>query len=237
MPAMVETPKTAVAYVGSSLAGEIPQRLFSPEVLVLPPIRRGDLGALAPSIKSILVIDGVFHAALAVSAREILDALKLGLKVYGSSSMGVLRAAELDSYGMIGVGKVYEMYKSGEAQSDAEVALIFSEHDAIPLSEPLVNIRYAVAIAIEEGHVQAAVGGKIIAIAQSFPYYELTYVALFERLVAELTAADADSYRRFVEANRSRLDLKRLDALALAALFRAHHASDAGATIADAFPC
>jgi hypothetical protein len=218
---MVEASKSAVAFVGPSFGGDMPDRLFPDNVLVCPPVRRGDVERLPASIASVLIIDGVFHAALAVSAREILAALSKGVKVYGSSSMGALRAAELDSYGMIGVGKVYQMYKDGEAQSDAEVALIFSEHDAIPLSEPLVNIRHSVSVASARGCLAPHVGAQIIAIARSLHYADLTYASLFERLAAELAPGAVTHYRQLVEENRLALDLKRLDAIALAAHFRA----------------
>ncbi len=39
--------------------------------------------------------------------------MKKGVKVYGSSSMGALRASELDEFGMVGVGRIYECYRSG----------------------------------------------------------------------------------------------------------------------------
>ena len=60
------------------------------------------------------LIDGVFHQESAVAHREILAAIKKGVRVVGSSSMGALRAAEMDTLGMTGIGEVYRMYKSGE---------------------------------------------------------------------------------------------------------------------------
>src|SRR5471032_2204112 len=95
---------TALAFVGPSLAGLHLPELFPDHVDIRPPIRRGDMEALPPAVTDVLIIDGVFHSTLAVSAREILGALRRGIRVYGSSSMGALRAAELHTYGMIGVG-------------------------------------------------------------------------------------------------------------------------------------
>jgi len=43
----------------------------------------------------------------------------------GGSGMGVLRASELDSYGMIWVGRIYEWYCDGVIESDDEVAVTF----------------------------------------------------------------------------------------------------------------
>ena len=36
-----------------------------------------------------------------------------GVRVYGAASMGALRAAELDAFGMVGIGKIYESYRVG----------------------------------------------------------------------------------------------------------------------------
>ena len=44
--------------------------------------------------------------------REILAAVRKGVRVVGASSMGALRAAEMDTLGMTGIGEVYRMYKA-----------------------------------------------------------------------------------------------------------------------------
>ena len=45
--------------------------------------------------------------------KEILFALSEGIDVYGAASMGALRAAELDAFGMRGIGDVYSAYAEG----------------------------------------------------------------------------------------------------------------------------
>ena len=90
-----------------------------------PPAKRGDLLAAGDGATIIGLIDGVFHQECAVAHREILAAVKKGVRVVGSSSMGALRAAEMDTLGMVGIGEIYRMYKSGELESDDEVALVF----------------------------------------------------------------------------------------------------------------
>ena len=70
------------------------------------------------------IIDGVFHQSSAVGHKEILNAIKKGIKVYGASSMGALRASELDVLGMTGIGYVYNQYASGEVDSDDDVAVM-----------------------------------------------------------------------------------------------------------------
>ena len=56
------------------------------------------------------LIDGVFFQESSVGHREILAALKSGVRVVGASSMGAIRAAELHTLGMEGMGEVYRMY-------------------------------------------------------------------------------------------------------------------------------
>jgi len=117
-----------------------------PRVLYLPPIRREDLiSAIALKPKVIGIIDGLFFQNAAVGHREILSALRAGIRVIGASSMGALRAAELESFGMEGIGEVFSRYRTGSIESDDEVALICDPVSDIALSEALVNIRITLA--------------------------------------------------------------------------------------------
>jgi len=89
--------------------------------------------------------------------------------------MGALRASELDSYGMEGVGEIYELYRKGELVSDDEVALIFEPESFKLLSEPLVNIRYNLGLAEERGIINVEEKEKILSIAKSLYYLERDY--------------------------------------------------------------
>ncbi len=72
------------------------------------PIKRGDLQLdLQKGYHFIGIIDGLFHSNLAVSPSEILDVMRAGTTVYGASSMGALRAVDLQNANMIGVGLIY----------------------------------------------------------------------------------------------------------------------------------
>jgi hypothetical protein len=133
-----------IAFVGPSLRrAQVPVG-----VEVRPPARRGDvLRALEAGPKAIALLDGVFEASPSVWHRELLAALERGVAVFGGASMGALRAAELDSEGMVGVGTIYRWYRDGLIDDDAEVALLHAdaEHDFQPVSLPLVNVRHAAA--------------------------------------------------------------------------------------------
>lgn len=50
--------------------------------------------------------------------------------------MGALRAAELWRYGAIGVGAIFEAYKSGEVQDDAWVAMTYDPDTFRPITDP-----------------------------------------------------------------------------------------------------
>lgn len=116
-----------------------------PDAEFHPPIRFGDLYALACEAPGqVLIIDGVFHDSTPVWQREILQLLQSGWQVLGASSMGALRALELEPYGMIGLGTVFEWFRSGRIEGDDEVALLHgvAEMDWQPLTLPLVDVRH-----------------------------------------------------------------------------------------------
>jgi hypothetical protein len=90
------------------------------------------------------LIDGAFGSVPAVWHKEILWGLSQGCLVYGASSMGALRAAELDAYGMVGVGVIFHLVKRGSISDDDEVAIYHApqEFGFVPLSEAMINVRF-----------------------------------------------------------------------------------------------
>src|SRR5437868_7905762 len=94
-----------IVFLGPSLPVEQARQIL-PAALYLPPVKRSSLKPfLADPPSAIGIIDGEFYQSLAVSTQEILPFLELGIPVFGSSSMGALRAVELEAYGMVGVGQ------------------------------------------------------------------------------------------------------------------------------------
>jgi hypothetical protein len=106
-----------------------------------PPIKRGDLAAV-DDYDVIVILDGEFGQNMSVSPKEILAVLESGKTVIGASSMGALRASELDRCGMIGVGWVYEYFRRGAVRRDADVALVYSPFDYKPMTVPMVDVEY-----------------------------------------------------------------------------------------------
>ena len=92
-----------IIYLGPSLPlKEAKKILYSNtnrEVIYAPPIKGDDIpNAINEGFNILGIIDGLFFRESAVSPREIMEALKTKVKIYGASSMGALRASELDRY-------------------------------------------------------------------------------------------------------------------------------------------
>ena len=205
-----EATAATVVFVGTSLPGPAAQRLL-PGAEIRPPIRRGDLlPLLARGVRTVAIIDGVFHQTLAVSPREVRQALEAGVTVFGAASIGALRAAELHTLGMIGVGTVFAWYRDGAVIADDEVALLFDPETCRSLTVPLVNVRHALSRAAQEGLLTADEAAAMLTTALRTPYWELSWKAL----LAAIPAGAGDTRRREVVAARlARHDLKRDDAV------------------------
>jgi hypothetical protein len=202
--------RNAVVFLGPSLNRREALAILSADYR--PPAARGDLTrAVSDGARVIGLIDGVFFQESSVGHREILGALRKGVRVVGASSMGALRAAELHTLGMEGVGEVYRMYRDGVLISDDEVALAFDPESFIALSEPLVNIRATLARAEEEGVIDHGTRDIIFSAASSLYYPDRTY----PRLVREAKGSiDPEAHARFARwVEKGAVDLKRRDAV------------------------
>ena len=103
---------TFLLFVGPTLAAEKIAEAGS--FVCLPPVAQGDLyRAALRRPRAIGVIDGYFSGAPSVWHKEILWAISQGIPVFGSASMGALRAAELHAFGMRGVGRIFEAFRDG----------------------------------------------------------------------------------------------------------------------------
>jgi hypothetical protein len=130
-------------FVGPSLNGAA--SLASENgVRLLPPVKRGDVERLVSTRRPAMmaIVDGQFHQCLSVGHAEIRVALAKGWEVWGLSSMGAIRACEMQHMGMRGFGKVYEWFRRDDDFRDDEVALTHGPTSPyVALSEPLIHIR------------------------------------------------------------------------------------------------
>jgi hypothetical protein len=145
------------------------------DAIVLPPIKRGDLAsARAYDPEVIAIIDGEFFQSLAVSPKEILPFLERGVRVYGAASMGALRAVELERFGMIGIGRVFRLFRLRLLECDDEVALTYCPWTYEAHSEPLVNTRYALRSALRSGLLTRAEASVILEVLKRTHFPERT---------------------------------------------------------------
>lgn len=203
-----------VAFVGPSLFPRVNGLL---EIELRPPAARGDiLHAALQRPDVILLIDGYFDRVPSVWHKEILWALSQGIHVLGASSMGALRAAEMHSYGMLGVGRIFELFASGAYTDDDEVALTHASEadDYRPLSEALVNMRATLIAARNQGVIAAPTFEWLVADAKRTFYAERSYQRLLQRAKnAGLPLGEISTLRDWLPD--SRVDQKREDALTL----------------------
>ena len=167
----------AVIFTGNSISHEDARKILKANYQ--PPVRRFQLEKFVQEgYKVIGIIDGIFFDRAAVGHREILSALNSGVKVVGGASMGALRASELDTHGMIGVGKVYEWYRDGVIESDDEVAVSTNPDTFEPISVPLVNIRETLKAALASGLVSEEEHDGLLKLAIDTYYPDRSYFRL-----------------------------------------------------------
>ena len=86
---------TIYVFLGPTLPAD-QARAELPSAVFLPPVSQGDLYRVAlRGPRAIGIVDGYFHRVPAIWHKEVLWAMSRGIHIYGSASMGALRAAEL----------------------------------------------------------------------------------------------------------------------------------------------
>jgi len=199
-----------VVFLGPSLPREQAEAVLQADYR--PPAKRGDIyQAAREGAEVICLIDGVFFQECSVAHKEVIYALEAGARVLGASSMGALRASELDVYGMEGIGAIYQAYKSGSLVSDDEVALTFDPFSYAPTSEPLVNIRFNLDLAKEKGIISEQSRDQLFLAARRLYFPHRSYQSMLQEGANDLPPEEMERLRDFLE--KERRDFKMEDAL------------------------
>ena len=204
---------TACIFLGPTLPVSEARQIL--DATYLPPVRQGDVLRAVHRFKPrvIGIVDGHFHQVPSVWHKEILSAMADGVHVFGSASMGALRAAELHAFGMEGVGEVFAAFRDGLLEDDDEVAVVHgpADLDFVAASEAMVNIRRTLDAALDEGIIGAATRRVLTDIAKSLFYPDRAYPDLLKRAAAAGCSGDElaafDAWRP-----TGRVDIKRDDA-------------------------
>ena len=175
----------------------------------------GDVYRLVSSgVRLIILIDGIFHSQPAIWQRELLAALQNGIMILGAASMGALRAAELAPFGMIGCGTIFAWYRDGMIDGDDEVALLHADSSQgfRPLSEPLINMRYNLLRAVQQGVISQVQYEALIAFLKATDFTQRSYRLLFDNPVINYwSQEERQRLQTFIE--QTAVDVKRQDAL------------------------
>ena len=166
-----------------------------------------------------MLIDGYFEQVPSVWHKEILWALSHGRIVAGAASMGALRAAELDQFGMIGVGRIYEAYATGTFdpfedafEDDDEVAVLHGPAETgYAATEAMVDVRATLALAMETRLIAKDVMLAIAASAKGQFYKRRTWASVLEQ--ADIPEQTRAKLAEWLPDNR--VQQKRLDAIEL----------------------
>ena len=165
------------------------------------------------------IVDGLFGNVPSIWHKEILYALCAGVEVAGAASMGALRAAELNSLGMVGIGRIYRLFRNGHWTDDDEVAVTHAtEYLAFrPLSEAMCNIRFTLRRLRRCAAIDRALEAEIVARLKAKHFSGRTREEL-SRIVAAV-AGDAESQRIGPLFATGYVDVKADDAQALLSYF------------------
>jgi TfuA protein len=212
-----------VIFLGPSLSHEKAIKIF-PEADYRPPARKGDLLKLAsdPEVHSVGLVDGVFLQDYPPTPIEVYQlARKPGILLAGAASLGALRAVELEKFGMVGIGKVFQLFKSGRLNADDEVAVTFSpEGDYRLQSEAMVDVRYNLYLARKKGVIGRHTKSLIARVAKQTYFPHRHYPEIVEQALAKAgdLTGEVRAFQEYILVNRK--SIKEKDAIKLVKYFK-----------------
>jgi hypothetical protein len=80
--------------------------------------------------------------------------------------------------GMVGDGEIFAMFRDGVLDGDDEVALVYDPQTYRNLSDPLINLRHTLKIAVAEGILDEVEMNSLVAKMKSCYFPDRSYKAL-----------------------------------------------------------
>jgi TfuA protein len=203
-----------VIFLGPSLSREKARKILDADYRL--PAKKGDLLQLIlKEVDIVGLVDGYFLQDYPPTPIEVYNLVrKRNVKVFGSSSLGALRAVELGKYGMIGIGKIFRLFRDGILESDDEVAVTFTDYTNYK-SEALIDIRYNLFLAKRYKIIDYRTERSILKVSKQtyFPYR--TYEDILDKcnLKYPETNSQVESFRGYILNNKK--SLKERDAVRL----------------------
>jgi hypothetical protein len=169
-----------LVFLGPTLQLDEAEKIL--DAVYLQPASQGDilLAAHAFHPRAMILIDGLFEDRPAVRHKEILWAMAQGIVMIGAASMGALRAAELDRFGMVGVGLIYRWYRRWKLAPDDAVAVQSApaELGFLPLTESLIDLQRTFSSLMRRKVITLAERNELSAVARSINFRERTMQAV-----------------------------------------------------------
>jgi hypothetical protein len=181
--------------------------------VLAPPIRRGDLYRdVGAEFRVVGIVDGEFLQNLAVSPGEIMDAMRCGLKVYGASSLGALRAVELESYGMIGCGEIFKLIKSTRYFKDDYLGQLFYETDARHATLPYMDLAIGLRMLYAKRKLSKKIAQYLLAAYEQLHFSERSFAGL-QAKVRRMHGTATQPYLLAIDHLKRTVRAKEADAL------------------------
>lgn len=202
-----------IVFLGPSLKLEKAKNIINADFR--PPAKKGDFIKLSlfADNRKVVLIDGVFLQDYPPTPIEVFQVIrKTNFKVYGASSIGALRAVELEKFGMEGIGKIFEFYKKDIINSDDEIAVTF-DSDYNLLSEAMIDIRYNIFLAWKRQIIDKETKQIMVKLAKSIYFPFRSYDNIIEKSL-DMYSLHKKSILNFKDyISNNRISLKELDAL------------------------
>ncbi len=204
-------------YCGPELAESV--RTVLPEAELAPPIKRGDVHRdLAAAVNVVGIVDGDVLEAVSVASTEILDAIRVGVRVFGAGGLGAIRAAELDRLGMTGCGLVYDHVRANPYFRDDALGLVhFSGPDASSTIS-LVELELTIERLVASKKLAVGAARGLLRRFRDLHFSQRTFDRLHADLESRSRAAELDA---LAQVRKHHVSQKGRDAVAMAKLIRA----------------
>jgi TfuA protein len=183
------------------------------------PAKKGDFLMLSRDSdekKYVGFVDGVFLHDYPPSPIEVYHlATRKNIELIGASSLGALRAVELEKFGMKGIGKIFQLYKNGIINADDEVAVTFVRENNILQSEAMIDIRFNLFLAYKKGLITNQTKKRFAKIAKNiyFPFRNYADILKLTQQQFPSIHNELESFRSYILKNRD--SLKARDAIKL----------------------
>jgi TfuA protein len=206
-----------IVYLGPTLSREEAFKILDADYR--DPAKKGDFLMLSRDSdekKYVGFVDGVFLHDYPPSPIEVYHlATRKNIELIGASSLGALRAVELEKFGMKGIGKIFELYKNGIINADDEVAVTFVRENNILQSEAMIDIRFNLFLAYQKGVITNQTKKRFAKIAKNiyFPFRNYEDIIKLTQQQFPSIHNELESFRSYILKNRD--SLKARDAIKL----------------------